>query len=394
MFTMVPILLILALAGQCLGIESEQELAQVSGAARHAHLASPSDGVQLHRGANIFNSPSESCDVKLDAEGLARSLSSDDPASSHPATVLPAQHHLSITIDAETAGGSKPNEVVQTPTSFTDLTQPEPSNAEGQSAIDQIPAALENDYFTNPHSDTRPSTSCPSNARIPQSREAKSHAETSQKNDECAICLDDVHASIAPDLKCKHLFHEQCIHDWIRNYRQKNHLNCPRCIQALAKEESPASESDKNSAFWEHLAKLKGPVSKTGGCLSRTELGGQFLTFGNTRIDPRRLQYCLFITCPELVPAQRGVHLLNGLVPAQQVLTKLVPAQRPSKQGNLLTELVPDLLTKLVPDLLTELVPDLLTELVPDLLTELVPDLLTELVPDLLTELVPAQLAG
>jgi hypothetical protein len=36
---------------------------------------------------------------------------------------------LSITIDAETAGGSKPNEIVQTPTSFTDLTQPEPSNA-------------------------------------------------------------------------------------------------------------------------------------------------------------------------------------------------------------------------------------------------------------------------
>ncbi|PLW20173.1 hypothetical protein PCASD_17519 [Puccinia coronata f. sp. avenae] len=293
---MVPILLILALAGQCLGMESEQELAQVSGAARHAHLASPSDGVQLHRGANIFNSPSESCDVKLDAEGLARSLSSDDPASSHPVTVLPAQHRLSITIDAETAGGSKPNEVVQTPTSFTDLTQPEPSNAEGQSAIDQNPAALENNYFTNPHSDTRPSTSCPSNARIPQSREAKSHAETSQENDECAICLDDVHASIVPDLKCKHLFHEQCIHDWIRNYRQKNHLNCPRCTQALAKEESPASDSDKNSAFWEHLAKLKGPVSKNGGSLSRTELGGQFLTFSNTRIDPRRLLNRLSIT--------------------------------------------------------------------------------------------------
>ncbi|PLW34328.1 hypothetical protein PCANC_25514 [Puccinia coronata f. sp. avenae] len=221
MFTMVPILLILALAGQCLGMESEQELAQVSGAERHAHLASPSDGAQPHRGANIYNSPSESCEVKLDAQGLARSLSSDDPASSHPVTVLPAQHHLSITIDAETAGGSKPNEIVQTSTSFTDLTQPEPSNAEGQSAIDQIPAALENDYFTNPHSDTRSSTSCPSNARIPQSTEAKSHAETSQKSDECAICFDNVDASIAPDLKCKHLFHEQYVSKlWLKKSHQ------------------------------------------------------------------------------------------------------------------------------------------------------------------------------
>jgi hypothetical protein len=68
-------------------MESEQELAQVSGAERHAHLASPSDGAQPHRGANIYNLPSESCEVKLDAQGLARSLSSDDPASSHPVTV-------------------------------------------------------------------------------------------------------------------------------------------------------------------------------------------------------------------------------------------------------------------------------------------------------------------
>jgi hypothetical protein len=35
---------------------------------------------------------------------------------------------LSIAIDAETAGDSRTNEVVQTLTSFTDLTEPEPSN--------------------------------------------------------------------------------------------------------------------------------------------------------------------------------------------------------------------------------------------------------------------------
>ncbi|PLW20724.1 hypothetical protein PCANC_12366 [Puccinia coronata f. sp. avenae] len=70
------------------------------------------------------------------------------------------------------------------------------------------------------------------------------------------------------------------------------------------------------------------------------------LARGIVALFPNRRQLA---QCPELVPAQRGVHLLNGLAPAQRVLTKLVPAQRPSKQGNLLTELVPDLLAKLVP---------------------------------------------
>ncbi|PLW18291.1 hypothetical protein PCANC_16393 [Puccinia coronata f. sp. avenae] len=168
-------------AGQCLGMKSEQELVEFSGSEKYARLASAPDEAQPHSSASIVNLPAEPCDVKLDAEGLARSLPSDNPESSHPVTVSPAKHHLSITIDAKTAGDSRTNEVVQTLTSFTDLTEPEPSNTEGQSAIDQIPAALENDHITNSHSDTRPSTSCPVDASIPLSKEAESHAETSQK---------------------------------------------------------------------------------------------------------------------------------------------------------------------------------------------------------------------
>ncbi|PLW07207.1 hypothetical protein PCANC_27208 [Puccinia coronata f. sp. avenae] len=279
-------------------MKSEQELVEFSGSEKYARLASAPDEAQPHSSASIVNLPAEPCDVKLDAEGLARSLPSDNPESSHPVTVSPAKHHLSITIDAKTAGDSRTNEVVQTLTSFTDLTEPEPSNTEGQSAIDQIPAALENDHITNSHSDTRPSTSCPVDASIPLSKEAESHAETSQKSELCAICLDDVHASIAPDLKCKHLFHEQCLHGWIKKYHQKNHLKCPDCIQRLAKAESSAS--DKNLEFWEHLAKLEHQLpgtssstealeSRNGNSLSRTELEEGLLTFFTRQINCRRL---------------------------------------------------------------------------------------------------------
>ncbi|PLW42118.1 hypothetical protein PCANC_10977 [Puccinia coronata f. sp. avenae] len=274
-------------------MESEQELVKFSGSEKYAHLASPPDEAQPHSSASIVNLPAEPCDVKLDAGGLARSLPSDNPESSHPVT-----HHLSIAIDAETAGDSRTNEVVQTLTSFTDLTEPEPSNTEGQSAIDQIPAALENNHITNSHSDTRPSTSCPVDASIPLSKEAKSHAETSQKSELCAICLDGVHASISADLKCKHLFHEQCLHDWIKKYHQKKHLQCPKCIQRLAKAESSAS--DKNLAFWEHLAKLEHQLpgtssstealeSRNGNSLSRTELEEGLLTFFTRQINYWRL---------------------------------------------------------------------------------------------------------
>ncbi|PLW20124.1 hypothetical protein PCANC_11660 [Puccinia coronata f. sp. avenae] len=246
----VLIILILALAGQCLGITSEQELVQFSG----AHLASPSAGAYPHSGTSVVNSLAEPCDVRLDAEGLARSLPPADNPETRHRPVSPAKHELAITIDAETTSNS--NKV-------TELRELDESSH--AAATNQIQAEQENHSGAdNLHSNIKQSTSCPTDPSIlSQPEKAGHHREPSQRGDECAICLDLMGASIGPDLQCKHSFHEICILEWINNGTGENRFSCPKCRQPLHKKEvttttaSPSPPTDQDSSFWTRLEELK-----------------------------------------------------------------------------------------------------------------------------------------
>ncbi|PLW56715.1 hypothetical protein PCANC_01667 [Puccinia coronata f. sp. avenae] len=215
---MISVLLILALARQCSGPGFGREPVQLSGVTEHTQLAGPPNGAHPHCGASVVDSLAEPFAVSLDAGGLLRSLPTDDPEAepSHP-------HQVAIIIDAETAGGRNSNEGGQTPTPSPDLREPELSH---EAAIHQIQAEEDN-LSANPHSTIKQSNSCPADASISQSTEATPSDGKTQARDQCVICLGDLNASIEPELRCGHLFHEDCISTWISG-PEENHRLCPK----------------------------------------------------------------------------------------------------------------------------------------------------------------------
>ncbi|PLW57841.1 hypothetical protein PCANC_01033 [Puccinia coronata f. sp. avenae] len=120
---MFSILLILTFVGQGLGMGSEQERVHISGLTQYKQLAGSSNRPLLHSGASVVNQSTEPPVLELDAEGLARSLPSEDSESIHDREVA------IITRDAARAAGNSIKLGHKLPSS-TDLREQDPSHAE------------------------------------------------------------------------------------------------------------------------------------------------------------------------------------------------------------------------------------------------------------------------
>jgi hypothetical protein len=57
-----------------------------------------------------------------------------------------------------------------------------------------------------------------------------------EAEEECAVCLNDLTEGDGPGpaLLCGHVFHGQCLQDWVHMCKSKgNHVTCPYCRQPL-----------------------------------------------------------------------------------------------------------------------------------------------------------------
>lgn len=66
-----------------------------------------------------------------------------------------------------------------------------------------------------------------------------------KKSDTCSICLEEFRSDekVRQIITCRHIFHQQCIIDWV-NHKEK----CPNCNQELTKETLEGKKFDPNES--------------------------------------------------------------------------------------------------------------------------------------------------
>lgn len=80
------------------------------------------------------------------------------------------------------------------------------------------------------------------NASAPSSPHAEPQHDQGEKD--CPICFENVEHNNTAQLKCNHIFHQECINDWFSKNR-----NCPMCQRKFEENEDPFISSSISSAL-------------------------------------------------------------------------------------------------------------------------------------------------
>ena len=100
-----------------------------------------------------------------------------------------------------------------------------------------------------------------------------------EKKKECAICYQNYKKKKAAKLPCEHIFHEDCIKQWLDGEEDKN--SCPLCRETVLR----CDDCDGSRVRYEHHESVVIPVEHRGRLLNRNHTFGVFGIYGHDLED-------------------------------------------------------------------------------------------------------------